>query len=350
MKIYGNVDLNQGQIVSALFEQVDSFPTSPIPGQVVFKEKRVYVCTETQGTPTWIPLTNEMDIQVHAQSPASSLWEIAYPQSNTNCLVQVFDGNGKAIIPEDIDSTTPNVLKIYFNQETVGKAVIIHQANGEAAQSQGGVQIIGSDGKINPALLPASSGSGSISTTDQQKLDALTLTDIAKLASLSGTNTGDQTSVTGNAGTATKLATARDISVSGAVSGSASFDGSVDISIATALSPFSLPYDLAGSVFGLPTASEAVLRFRAGRQFSMPAGQANAQAVAGVAATASATFTIAKNGAQIGTVVFSAGGTVGAVTFTNTVSVSVGDLITLTAPASADATLADVDFTLVAYA
>ncbi|WP_301067050.1 hypothetical protein [uncultured Duncaniella sp.] len=42
-----------------------------------------------------------------------------------------------------------------------------------------------------------------------------------------------QTTVTGNAGTATKLATARTISLTGAVTGSGSFDGSGNLSIAT---------------------------------------------------------------------------------------------------------------------
>lgn len=44
-----------------------------------------------------------------------------------------------------------------------------------------------------------------------------------------------QTSVTGNAGTATKLQIERTVSVSGAVSGSASFDGSQDVTINTTL-------------------------------------------------------------------------------------------------------------------
>jgi hypothetical protein len=44
-----------------------------------------------------------------------------------------------------------------------------------------------------------------------------------------------QTSVTGNAGTATKLATARSIALTGGVTGSANFDGSSNVSISTAL-------------------------------------------------------------------------------------------------------------------
>lgn len=52
----------------------------------------------------------------------------------------------------------------------------------------------------------------------------VTADDITNLGNLSGTNTGDQTSVTGNAGTATKLATARTIA-------GVSFDGSANINI-----------------------------------------------------------------------------------------------------------------------
>ena len=48
-----------------------------------------------------------------------------------------------------------------------------------------------------------------------------------KLAAITGTNTGDQTTITGNAGTATKLATARNIN-------GVAFDGSTDITIAAA--------------------------------------------------------------------------------------------------------------------
>lgn len=49
---------------------------------------------------------------------------------------------------------------------------------------------------------------------------------------LSGTNTGDQTTISGNAGTATALETARTIAISGAVTGTAtSFDGTANITI-----------------------------------------------------------------------------------------------------------------------
>lgn len=55
---------------------------------------------------------------------------------------------------------------------------------------------------------------------------AYTATEKTKLAAISGTNTGDQTTVSGNAGTATTLQTARQIN-------GVSFNGSADIAIPT---------------------------------------------------------------------------------------------------------------------
>lgn len=68
---------------------------------------------------------------------------------------------------------------------------------------------------------------------------------------------------------------------------------------------------------------------------------ASCQVVAGSAATASTTFIIKKNGAQVGTIVFGAGATAGVVTFSQT-SKTKNDLITVHAPATPDATLADI--------
>lgn len=51
-------------------------------------------------------------------------------------------------------------------------------------------------------------------------------------SNLSGTNTGDQTDITGNAGTATALATPRTISMTGDVSWTVTFDGSANVTAA----------------------------------------------------------------------------------------------------------------------
>lgn len=64
--------------------------------------------------------------------------------------------------------------------------------------------------------------------------------------------------------------------------------------------------------------------------------------------TSDATFTIKKNGSSIGTIVFEDGSPTNVtITFTSAVSFAAGDLLQITAPGSADATLADISITLV---
>lgn len=61
---------------------------------------------------------------------------------------------------------------------------------------------------------------------------ALSMATLKGMLDLSGTNTGDQTSVSGNAGTATALQTPRTIAISGGATGTAtSFDGSANVTI-----------------------------------------------------------------------------------------------------------------------
>ena len=88
---------------------------------------------------------------------------------------------------------------------------------------------VGVTGSANPASIDyrvASVESGKVDKVAGKQLsteDYSTL-EKQKLAGISGTNTGDQTSVTGNAGTATKLQTARTIN-------GVSFDGGANITI-----------------------------------------------------------------------------------------------------------------------
>jgi len=93
---------------------------------------------------------------------------------------------------------------------------------------------------------------------------------------------------------------------------------------------------------GTPTASEVLTRFYVNRATSLPSGAAGSGAKALVAATASTTFNIQKNGSTVGTIVFAAAGTAATVTISSSVSLAVGDLVTIVAPASPDATLANL--------
>jgi hypothetical protein len=62
--------------------------------------------------------------------------------------------------------------------------------------------------------------------------EALTMAQVKTMLDLTGTNSGDQTTVSGNAGSATVLATGRTIAISGGATGTAtSFNGSANITI-----------------------------------------------------------------------------------------------------------------------
>ena len=107
-------------------------------------------------------------------------------------------------------------------------------------------------------------------------------------------------------------------------------------------------YDIGGFSQGKPDASSSMFRLVAPRAFTLPANLAGSIAKAGTAATASTVFIIKKNGTQIGSMTFAASSSTGAFTFASQVSVAVGDIIDLVAPATQDATLSDVSVTIAA--
>jgi hypothetical protein len=105
-------------------------------------------------------------------------------------------------------------------------------------------------------------------------------------------------------------------------------------------------YDIALYVEGLPTAGEVVLRFLAGRLLTIPPNLLGSVASAGIAPTGSVAFTLAQNGSTLGTITFAAGVTAGVMPTLTAIQIAVGDVITLTAPGSQDATMANLSFTL----
>lgn len=106
-----------------------------------------------------------------------------------------------------------------------------------------------------------------------------------------------------------------------------------------------IPYDIAGQVLGKPADAAVVCRFVANRAFTLPTNLSGSSCKASTASTASAALTIKKNGTSVGTINFSSGNNTGSFTFTQT-SFAAGDILTVENQATADATLADIQFTL----
>lgn len=109
-----------------------------------------------------------------------------------------------------------------------------------------------------------------------------------------------------------------------------------------------LPYDIAGSILGKPAASAVVARFVAVRSFTIPAGMTGSIAKSGLSASATTILSVQKNGSQFGTITWAASGTTGTFAAASQTSFSAGDVFTVVAPASQDATFGDAEFTIVA--
>lgn len=108
-----------------------------------------------------------------------------------------------------------------------------------------------------------------------------------------------------------------------------------------------IPYDIAGAVLGKPLGSAVVMRFIAVRGFTIPATFAGTRATSATAATASTVLTVLKNGTQFGSLTWAAAGTVATLSSSASTFVA-GDILTVVAPATADATFGDAQFTFIA--
>src|SRR3954454_17769567 len=106
------------------------------------------------------------------------------------------------------------------------------------------------------------------------------------------------------------------------------------------------PAYVSGSWAGSPGAGQVIERYIFATPVTFPSGLGGSYGTAGIAATASTSFTIAKNGTAIGTMVFAPAATAASFTMAAATAFSAGDALTITAPPPADASLANLAWTL----
>ncbi|MBV9828538.1 MAG: hypothetical protein JO001_23160 [Alphaproteobacteria bacterium] len=107
------------------------------------------------------------------------------------------------------------------------------------------------------------------------------------------------------------------------------------------------PAYVSGSWSGMPASSQIIERYIFATPVTFPAGLGGSYGSAGTAASAAASFAIAKNGTSIGTMSFAASALTASFAMGATVSLAGGDVLTVVAPAAPDATLANLAWTLV---
>jgi hypothetical protein len=127
MKFHGDINLQDNEMQQMVVEMENNFPAIPIPGRVVFKDKRLYICVEvTNGLPFWIPLTNEISSYTHAQGTASDTWTVVHNMETTSPLIQVYDENSRQIIPDEIEAVDQNTTTIKLGAAGTGRAVVMY--------------------------------------------------------------------------------------------------------------------------------------------------------------------------------------------------------------------------------
>lgn len=105
-------------------------------------------------------------------------------------------------------------------------------------------------------------------------------------------------------------------------------------------------YDIAGFISGVPINSQVILRLPMVREISFGVDLALSKASAGTAASETTIFNIAKNGTNFGTMTFTTGASTASFVAATLTAFTIGDVLTVTGPASANATLADIGFIL----
>lgn len=137
MKVHGNVDMQQNQLLQPALSVESTFPANPVPGRLLFMNKILYICVEiSAGTPVWIPLTSELNSVQHAQTTAAKVWTITHNLKTTTPAVFVYDGASNAsVIPDTIETVDVNTVRITFANDMAGRAVVmIGNLNGVARQ------------------------------------------------------------------------------------------------------------------------------------------------------------------------------------------------------------------------
>lgn len=126
MRHYGNINLQQNELQNAVLPIDTYFPVNPKVGQLVFKDRVLYICVEIENElPIWTPLTNQLDTFIFTQTFPAPTWTISHGLNSGIVQVQVFGNDGRMVIPNEIIIVDKDTVTIDFGIDFSGRASVI---------------------------------------------------------------------------------------------------------------------------------------------------------------------------------------------------------------------------------
>lgn len=126
MQLCGNLDMSLGGGIKRAAFLTGDFPADPKLGEFVFKNKCLYMCVEIDSSlPFWLPITQEINTYRLDVTNPSAEWIIQHNFNTNFVLVQLYDDQGRQIIPDDLNAGQANRVIATFNMPMSGVAIVI---------------------------------------------------------------------------------------------------------------------------------------------------------------------------------------------------------------------------------
>jgi hypothetical protein len=126
MKFYGEAHLQQNNLREAVIPLDTTFPVTPVVGQIVFKDRILYICVEiVSGLPTWVPLTNQITTYTYIQNTDAATWTVNHNLNTMDMSVTVYDLLNRVVMPGEVTVINNTQVVVSLGTATQGKVVLV---------------------------------------------------------------------------------------------------------------------------------------------------------------------------------------------------------------------------------
>jgi hypothetical protein len=125
MEIKGNLNFGGNKMQNVAIAIDSNFPADPEPGRMVFKDRVLYICTAIEDDlPVWVPMTKQLNMAVHKQAEPALEWTFNHGLNINAVFAQVYDEDGKWVIPDVINTSVMNQVTVGFSMPIKGTLIV----------------------------------------------------------------------------------------------------------------------------------------------------------------------------------------------------------------------------------